>query len=284
MTRLAPRLSYRTFTVVLGLLFLTATGSEALARKDTLVVTLEYLPTEPEEVLENRGVIPVGGPPLEILLVADARTERGNVIGRNIEKGGDIPVRTTTNLAYWVREVLVESFRDWGTPSTPGAGLVVEPELLKLFVVEEHTYKAEVAMRFHLTRRDGTVIWAGIVGGSASRFGRSLKEENYQQVLSDALLSCISKFWADPGFRRAWATGKPVDTSGGEASKPTAAETLTPEAAMAKLLLLQEAGFDEDGLAAWVRRVDFTRPLSADDMIAWKKAGIPQVAIRAAME
>lgn len=284
MTKTALRFSNRTSAFVLSILLLTAPGMQALARKAELVIDLKYVPTEPEEVLEKRGVLPVGGPPLEILLVTDARTERENLVGRNIEKGADIPVFSKRPVGPWVTQVLEQSFGEWGTPSTSGAHLVVEPELIKLFVEEEHTYKAEVTMRFRLRRRDGPEIWAGVVGGAASRFGRSLKEENYQEALSDALLSCISKFWTDPGFRQAWAAGRPLDVSGGPAAKPAPTEILAPEAAMAKLLELQEAGFDEDGLAAWVRRVDFTRPLNADDMIAWKKAGIPQAAIRAAME
>lgn len=284
MTKIALRFSNRTSAFALFFLLLTAPGMQALARRAELVIDLKYIPTEPEEVLEKRGVLSAGGPPLEILLVTEGRTERENLVGRNIEKGANIPVLSRTPVAPWVTQVLAQSFREWGTPSTSGADLVVEPELVKLFVIEENTYKAEVTMKFRLRRRDGPEIWAGVVGGAASRFGRSLKEENYQEVLSDALLSCISKFWADPGFRQVWATGRPLDVSGGPASKPAPTETLTPEAAMAKLLELQEAGFDEEGLAAWIRRVAFTRPLNADDMIAWKKSGIPQAAIRAAME
>lgn len=256
----------------------------ASAQRPGLLVALKYIPTEAEEVLEKRGVVPVAGPPFELFNAIDSRPERLDLIGQNIERRGSVNVFARSPVAPWVTQVLVASFRDWGTPSTPNADLVVEPEILKLFVVEEHTYKAEVTIKFRLKRRDGTEIWAGVVGGAASRFGRSLKEENYQEVLSDALLSCISKFWADPSFREAWASGKVTKSSIGTSAKPTPTETLTPEAAKAKLLALKEAGLDDETLAAWVRKVGFTRPLTADDMIDWRGAGIPQAAIKAALE
>lgn len=256
----------------------------ATAQKPGLLVTLKYIPTDAEEVLEKRGVVPVGGPAFELSNAIDSRPDRLDLIGRNIEKRDSVNVFSRSPVAPWVTQVLFNSFREWGTPSSPNAGLVVEPEILKLFVEEENTYKAEVTMKFRLKRRDGTEIWAGVVGGAASRFGRSLKEENYQEVLSDALLSCISKFWADPAFREAWASGKDPKASPGASASTTPRETLTPEAARAKLLALQEAGLDDETLAAWIRKIDFTRPLTADDLIDWRGAGIPQAAIKAALE
>jgi|GEM_PF-451025 len=281
--RRARRLLRAALVPLAGLLFLVA-AAPAAAKKDGLVVTLEFIPTEAEEVLESRGVVPVGGPPFEILMVADARPEKDDRIGRNIEKGANLGVKARSPITPWVTQVLATSFRDWGTPSTPGADFLLEPELVKLFVVEEHTYKAEVTMKFRLKRRDGTEIWSGVAGGAASRFGRSYKESNYQEVLSDALLSCISKFWADPGFRKAWATGRGPDSLADISPDPTPAETLSPEAAKAKLLELKIEGFEDDMLSAWVRKIAFTRPLTADDLIDWRRAGIPQAAIKATMD
>lgn len=270
--------------LLLGGAMLLSAWLPALAQRTGLLVTLKYMPTEAEEVLEKRGVVAVAGPPFELFNAIDSRPDRPDMIGRNIEKREVANVFARSPVAPWVTQVLFNSLREWGTPSTPNADLVVVPEILKLFVVEEHTYKAEVTIKFRLKRRDGTEIWAGVVGGAASRFGRSLKEENYQEVLSDALLSCISKFWADPSFREAWAKGTPPQGSPGSSTTTARTETLSPEAAKAKLLALKEAGLDDETLAAWVRKVGFTRPLTADDLIDWRGAGIPQAAIKAALE
>ena len=58
----------------------------------------------------------------------------------------------------------------------------------------------------------------------------------------------------------------------------------SPGAAKAKLLELRDVGFDDDMLSAWVRKIAFTRPLTAADLIDWRRAGIPQAAIKAAMD
>ena len=159
--------------------------------KSELRVSLKYVPTDAEEVLEKRGVMAVAGPPFEILAVVDDRPEPRHLIGQNVErKKAPIPVWARQPVAPWLHQVLESSFADWGTPGKPGADLLLEPIVIKFFVVEEDTYKAAVTMKFVLNRRDGTKIWAGVGGGVASRWGRSLKESNYQEVVSDAVLTC----------------------------------------------------------------------------------------------
>lgn len=258
----------------------------AEARETALSVMLTFVPTDTEEVLEKRGVVPAGGPPFEIQLAVDTRPEPRNLIGENREKETRVPVWARTPVYSWISKTLAETFRDWGTPHTPGAALVLYTEIVKLFVIEEHTYQAEAVMKFSLRRRDGAEIWSGVVGGAASRFGRSLKPDNYNEVLSDAVFACYSKLWTDTSFRDAWSGKKeaqPVQLRA-ETVKPTPAETLEPEAAMKKILELKDAGFEEDSLVAWIRKIGFLRPLTSDDMLQWKDAGVPQKVIRAAME
>lgn len=198
----------------------------------------------------------------------------------------DVPVRATSDVAAWITQSLADTFRGWGTPTTPGAELVLHTEVVKLFVLEESTYVAEVNLKFSLRRRDGSEIWTGIVGSGATRFGRTLKAENYNEVLSDALYSAFSKLWVDLAFRQAWAGKKEVQSAqgAGGAAKRAPSETLDPEVALKKVLALKEAGFQDDALVAWVRKIAFTRALTADDMLAWKSAGVPQAAIRVAIE
>lgn len=259
-------------------------GPPAEAREKALSVVLSFVPTDREEVLEKRGVVPVGGPPFEILLVEDPRPEPRDLIGENRETSTRVPVWARTPVSSWISRALADTFRDWGTPNTPGAELALHTEIVKLFVIEEHTYQAEATMKFRLKRRDGTEIWAGIVGGAATRFGRSLKADNYSEVLSDAVFSCFSKLWVDAGFRDAWAaSGKKPPVIQVSPTKVSSAETMKPEWARKRLLELREAGFDDEALAAWVKRVDFSRPFAAEDMLDLKEAGLPLSVIRAAM-
>jgi len=252
-------------------------------RKTELRVTLKFVPTDTEEVLEKRGVVPTGGPPFEIVPVVDGRADVRSQIGENRESSPVVPVRTADDVAAWVTKTLTDTFRGWGTNSAAGAPLVLGTEIVKLFVTEEHTYVAEVTLKFTLRSREGGEIWAGTVGGVATRFGRSLKADNYNEVLSDALFDCYSKLWTDPGFRRAWS-GK---TDGGgtvAAGTQRTAQILEPPVALKKLLELKQAGFEDETLVGWIRKVEFTRPLTPDDLLEWKEAGVSQAVIRAAME
>ena len=273
--------------LVAGTLAVALAGEATLppqpGRKTELRVALKFVPTDAEEVLEKRGVVPAGGPPFEIAPAVDGRADARNLIGENRESSAVVPVRTADDVAAWVTKTLTETFRGWGTGSTVGAPLVLETEIVKLFVVEEHTYVAETTMKFTLRRREGGEIWAGTVGGVATRFGRSLKADNYNEVLSDALFSCYSKLWTDPGFRQAWS-GKADGAAAGPAGAQRAAQTLDPPVALKKLLELEEAGFEDETLVSWIRKVEFTRPLTPEDMLEWKEAGVSEAVIRAAME
>ena len=270
-------------------------GHPAWARVPEVRVKLEFVPTDAEETLGRRGVTTLPGHPIEVLPVVDVRDVPRDLIGKSLgrwlpdadfpssrPKKFDVLIRATSNVAGWLTQTLSETFRDWGTPSTPGAELVLQVEIVKLFVIETGTFDADVSLRVAVKKRDGSAVWSGVVGGASSRFGRTMKESNYQEALSDALLSCYVKLWSDPAFRDARAGGgqRPV----GSVARPSPAQTLEPEAAMRKCLELKEAGFEEGALLAWIKRVAFTRPLTADDMLNWKQAGVPQAVIAAAME
>jgi hypothetical protein len=58
---------------------------------------------------------------------------------------------------------------------------------------------------------------------------------------------------------------------------------VAPSEAREKLLSLQKEGFGEDVQAAWVRSVRLTPGLTPEDMIGWKRAGISQKIIEAAL-
>ncbi|MBK8595864.1 MAG: hypothetical protein IPN83_09805 [Holophagales bacterium] len=53
---------------------------------------------------------------------------------------------------------------------------------------------------------------------------------------------------------------------------------------MKKVLGLSAAGFGDEALTAWLNRIELTRPLTSEDMTAWKQAGLSQAVIRAAMK
>ena len=81
-----------------------------------------------------------------------------------------------------------------------GATHVLKAELKQFYVEEIDTYKGDVRMAVTLTNAAGTPVWQGITEGSASRFGRSYKAENYYEALSDSLIEATTNLVRNPGF------------------------------------------------------------------------------------
>ena len=73
----------------------------------------------------------------------------------------------------------------------------------QFYVDETDTYKGDVRLLVTLTNASGTPVWTGATGGSATRFGRSYKAENYYETLSDSLIVATSNLLKDPRFHDA---------------------------------------------------------------------------------
>jgi hypothetical protein len=63
------------------------------------------------------------------------------------------------------------------------------------------------------------------------------------------------------------------------AAPPIAIE---PDALLADLTRLKAGGVADDVLVAYVEQRKLTRPLTVDEILSWKSAGIPDAAIKAA--
>jgi hypothetical protein len=59
---------------------------------------------------------------------------------------------------------------------------------------------------------------------------------------------------------------------------------VTPGELLAELQNLRQEGFDDATLLAVVKKKTLAVPLGTEDMVAWKRAGLPEEIIRAAVE
>jgi hypothetical protein len=78
-------------------------------------------------------------------------------------------------------------------------------------------------------------------------------------------------------------------TTAAPAPAPASAETtppvrgaIEPDALLADLTRLKGGGVADDVLLSYVEQRKLTRPLTVDEILRWKNAGIPDAAIRAA--
>jgi hypothetical protein len=58
----------------------------------------------------------------------------------------------------------------------------------------------ELELHVEAFDKSGKNIWIGSTRGSSSRFGRSLKPQNYNETFSDALLDAVSALFKEQSF------------------------------------------------------------------------------------
>ncbi len=209
---------------------------------------------------------------IEVMQLTDVRPLPDlSVVGENRERSTPRPVRATTPVADFATIVLRKCLSEWGVRLGTG-GLVLRGEIANLFVTEDQTYSTAVSIRFQLEDGAGKRLWEGIATGDAHQWGRSFEEENYNEEVSDALKRTYANLVNTPAFQEAWA-----------GRVPAAASTLTPGDLKAKILEMMKAGVATETVVSYVRSVQLSPPLGADEILDWKRAGIAEEVIRAAL-
>ena len=209
--------------------------------------------------------------PIRVADLVDARADKP-LIGENRERGGHIPVLATNSVADLATGALRTCLAAWGMRLDEKAALVLKGEIAALFVTEENRYNADLTIRFRLEDAKG-VLWEGMAVGKASTWGHSLSPQNYNQVISDGLRVTYANLMSNPGFQRAWS-GRASD-----AAEPA----MSPEEMKAKVQDLMKAGVATDIIVGYVTSRHISRPLAAEEILDWKKSGIQDEVIRAAL-
>jgi len=210
---------------------------------------------------------------VEVMPLTDARALPDlSLIGENREHKTPRPVKATTPVADFATMVLTKCLLEWGVRLGKG-GLVLRGEITNLFVTEDQTYSTAVAIRFRLEDGDGKLVWEGMATGDAHQWGRSFKEENYVEQISDALKKTYANLVSASAFQEAWAGRAPA----------AGAPTLTAAELKAKVLEMMKAGVGVEVIVGYVKGVKLSKPLDADQIVEWKKAGIPEAVLNAAV-
>ena len=105
-----------------------------------------------------------------------------------------------------MQERLSELFTKAGLQGVTDRGQadrIVQAQLYNFWTKETSTYEAEIAGTFSVQDRGGRQAWKGTINGTAKGGGRSLKAENYQEVLSDAMVDLVQNLLSNSSFRKA---------------------------------------------------------------------------------
>jgi hypothetical protein len=255
-------------------------------------ITLELkLPKRSDKPAVEPPTIP---PPLTAapvsLVVLDARgAEDPSIVGGQRIKGKDVYFwRVAEPVAPAVAGVVTQMLHGWSVIVGPDEDLTLRLGLMRYYVNERSdtfgsTYIAEVRLMLSVTDRDGTVLWTGEATGDSKRAGVDARASMCNEALSYALIRALAQ-----GLSAVKLDAAPAATESRAApAVPTApyvapAVMIEPPALFDDLTKLLAGGVTEDVLVAYVEQRKLTRPLTVDEILKWKNAGIPDAAIKAA--
>lgn len=236
-------------------------------------ITLAYKIPEKAPVVRPALAAPFAAGPVRFELLDARGGDDPAVVGAQRERGKDVylwraeqPVAAA--VAGFTRTVLEGFSVRVGDEAESGLTL----KLTRYRVAETSetfgsSYRAEVRMEATLLDRAGGLVWTREISGEASRSGPDARAAICNELLSLALRDALAEL----------VSAAPVPA----APPPEAVE---PAALFADLSRLKAAGTADDVLVSYVKQRRVTRPLTVDEILAWKNAGLPDAAIKATME
>jgi len=191
--------------LVVSIAFVTP-GHGAQKAAELKDIPLEWKPTEEISSYEAIGVTAYRNAHFVIRKFSDARKQPAK-IGINTEKSysdRDMPVTTKQKVSDWLTGRFATVFTQFGMDVVSGKGtFFVDAAVVDFLVTESSKYNANVSLKITLTAKNGAVVWEGTTTGSATRFGRSYKADNYYEALSNATISAVHGLLNDDSFKRA---------------------------------------------------------------------------------
>lgn len=159
-------------------------------------VPLRWKPTESTAAVLNQAARAFRGKKVQVVPFTDAREDHA-LVGRNTEDRTPKDVTTRDDVGAWCSSRLVHLLKQAGVPvADEGAELVVSGQVTRFMVDEDDRYRGAVTLELSVRDTAGTELWSG----DSDHFGRSYKEENYMEGLSDSFLRAASGLFTDPAL------------------------------------------------------------------------------------
>jgi hypothetical protein len=183
-----------------------AAGAEPTPKRDKLEgIALVWKPTTRPSELGPVNITGLSAVRLQVGPFTDGRANPAS-IGQNREEPRVRKVSTVNDVPAFVADRMRRIIAGMGIATVDAGGThVLKGEVKQFFVDETSRYQSEVVVEVTLTNASGKTLWTGSTNGSATRFGRSYKADNYFETLSDALLQATFYLVKNPTFHDALA-------------------------------------------------------------------------------
>lgn len=267
---LLPRFQIACLVVV----FLLAAGS----LQAQVVLDLRYEPSDTEDFPNPPAQLQSEGRPPSISL---RYTKDGNAAPGSEDIGFiRIPqkitrIYSTRPVVSFLDEAGAQQLNEWGVPVSSDGKLIVEGHVTRFSIEEKFVHWAEIETNYSIRGPDGHIHGQqGDIKSTGMSAGVARSPRNHRQALSDALRENLKKLIQSSWFLEAAAAVQPREAED---------SSLTPAALREAVLRLMKDGLEEDLLVSYVRQARVSPTFSADDVIAWKAAGIHSPVISAAL-
>ena len=270
----------------------------APALASDLVIPLKFIPTtkQGEVSAQLREGISSRAVAIEI---EDARGMKSiDLVGEGTADNDSVfRIRAAGHVPSFAKNALRDRMSTWGVVVDDKSPLVLSIKATRVFVRETNlvfgsTYQAEVQFPFVLRDRAGHVFAEGTALGMAQQKGRKRNAANCGEVLSNALEQAAANLMNNASLQEAWAGAKaqsaPVAVAAGPKGPATKSvanpSAKTPDQLLQEVNKLRKQQLGTNVLVAYVQKQTLVAAFSADDLVAWKKAGVPEPVMQAAMK
>jgi hypothetical protein len=297
--------------VLFAFLFIAAGSVRA---GDDLVIPLKFIPTK--RIGSDAATLREGlsNKPIAVAIEDARQVPTKDLIGEGTGAGDDtFRIRFAGHLPSYLKKTVQDRFGTWGVQIDDHSNLVMLVKVTRFHVLETHAFygsvfTAEVQLPWTLADRAGHVFASGTAMGTGKTKGRWRNPINCEEVLADALQEAAMVALTDAKLQEAWLAavpqaapahvasdppaptkpsapvGRAVPASRGNSKVEPATLAKTPAQLLADVTKLRRQQLGTGLLVDFVSKQTLATPFSANDLVAWKKAGVPESVMQAALQ
>jgi hypothetical protein len=281
---------------------LTASAGVAMAGED-LIIPLKFIPTVSLGKAAPTLREGISNKPVAVTIEDARQVSSKDLIGDGTGMGDDtFRIRYAGFLPTYLKTTVQDRLGAWGVQTDEKSNLVLALKVTRFHVSERHAFygsvfTAEVQLPWTLKDRAGNEFASGTAMGAGKTKGRWRNPVNCEEVLADALQQAASTAAGDAKLQEAWlaAVAHPAPAPVAKAAPPAPqparvaaaappATAKTPSQLLADVTKLRRQQMGTSVLVEYVSKQTLASAFSANDLVAWKKAGIPEPVMQAALQ
>jgi len=304
--------TYRLFATLAVAVFVFAAGP--VRAGEDLIIPLKFIPTVGPGKVAPQLREGISNKPIAIVIEDARQVKTKDLIGEGTGMGDDtFRIRYAGFLPSYLKTTVSDRFGTWGVQTDEKSNLVMTIKVTRFHVAEKHAFygsifTAEVQLPWTLADRAGTVFASGTAMGTGKTKGRWRNPVNCEEVLADALQQAASVAAGDAKLQDAWLAAVPQPATAPVASVPatpsrgrvpvgstTVADhgnphtsgthlLKTPAQLLADVTKLRRQKLGTNVLVDYVSKQTLATAFSANDLVAWKNAGVPEPVMEAALQ